>query len=67
MTKQALSVTKSKKKMGRPKTAPTAVVRLPLSVLEAIDKWAGNQEDTPSRSEALRRMAIDFLKRKGML
>jgi hypothetical protein len=48
MTKQVLSVTKTKKPMGRPKSAPTAVVRLPLAVLEAADKWAAKQHEPPA-------------------
>jgi len=67
MAKQALSVTKSKKVMGRPKKEPTAVIRLPLALLESVDRWAADQADSPSRPEALRRIATDFLKRKGLL
>ena len=67
MTKQALSVTKSKKVMGRPKGEPTAVIRLPVSLLVGVDAWAAQQDDKPTRSEALRRVAADFLKRKGFL
>jgi hypothetical protein len=67
MTKQALSVTKTKKIMGRPKSAPTAVVRLPLSVLEAVDKWAAIQDEPLSRPEAIREILAGYLKRKGLL
>jgi hypothetical protein len=67
MTKQVLSVTKSQKKMGRPRTAPTAVVRLPVSVLEAADAWAKTQEIPPTRPEAIRQILTDYLKRRGFL
>lgn len=58
-----------KRGRGRPATGrdPVTAIRLPENLRNAIDTWAGTQEDTPSRSEALRRMAVDFLKRKGML
>lgn len=67
MTKQALSVTKTKKKMGRPKSEPTAVIRLPLAALEAADTWALQQADKPSRPEAIRRILTDYLKRRGFM
>jgi hypothetical protein len=53
MAKQDISVTK---KLGRPKSAPTSVVRLPDAVLEAADKWASKQPDQPTRPEAIRRL-----------
>jgi hypothetical protein len=65
MANQALSVTKSKKVMGRPKGEPTAVIRVPVAVLAGIDDWAAKQADKPSRAEALRRLVNDFLKLKG--
>lgn len=60
MKKQELSVTK---RMGRPKSAPTSVVRLPDSVLEAADKWAAKEIDKPKRPEAIRRLVDIGLKR----
>jgi len=53
MTSQILSVTK---KMGRPRKEPTAVIRLPVEVLEAADDWAVTQPDQPGRPEAIRRL-----------
>lgn len=50
MAEQEISVTK---KMGRPRKAPTAVVRLPLGVLESVDDWAFSQPDCPPRNEAI--------------
>jgi hypothetical protein len=47
-----------KKKRGRPATGrdPVTAIRLSLELREAIDAWAGMQEDQPPRSEAIRRM-----------
>ena len=67
MAKQALSVTKSPKVMGRPRSAPTAVVRLPLSVIEAAEAWAAEQEGEISRPEAIRLILSDYLTRRGFL
>jgi hypothetical protein len=48
-----------KKRMGRPPTggrdAMTAL-RLPPKLRVAIDNWAAQQPDKPSRSEAMRRL-----------
>jgi hypothetical protein len=35
---------------------PTIALRLPDEVRKAVDKWAQRQEDTPGRSEAIRRL-----------
>ena len=67
MTKQALSVTKSTKRMGRPKSAPTAVVRLPLVLLQAADEWGAKQQPRAARPEAIRQILTDYLKRRGFL
>ncbi len=67
MSKQVLSVTKTKKKTGRPKSAPTAVVRLPLFVLEAAEAWAKKQDDPPSRPEAIKQILGEYLKRRGFI
>jgi metal-responsive CopG/Arc/MetJ family transcriptional regulator len=65
MIKQELSVTKTK--IGRPKSAPTSVVRLPDSVLDAADAWATQQEPQQTRSEAIRQILTDYLKRRGFM
>ena len=57
------------KRRGRPATGvdPVTAIRLPPELRAALDKWAEQQEDRPSRSEALRRIATEFLKRRGLL
>jgi hypothetical protein len=56
--KEAISV--NKKGRGRPKKAggvyPVSAVRLSPKVGAAVDAWARTQLDTPSRSEAIRRL-----------
>src|SRR5262249_39419084 len=46
------------RKPGRPATGrdPVLTVRLPLTVRSAIETWAKQQKDKPSRSEAIRRL-----------
>ena len=46
------------KRRGRPATgkAPTRTLRLTDEFLDKIDHWATQQEDQPSRSEAIRRL-----------
>jgi Arc/MetJ-type ribon-helix-helix transcriptional regulator len=46
------------KRPGRPATGrdPVLTVRLPLAVRSAIETWAKQQKDRPSRSEAIRRL-----------
>lgn len=61
MSGQQLSVTK---KMGRPRKAPTAVVRLPLDTIESAESWASEQPDTPPRAEAIRRLVEKALDSK---
>jgi len=45
---------------GRPATGrdPVLTVRLPPSLRSAIENWAKQQHDRPSRSEAIRRLII---------
>lgn len=62
MTGQGLSVTK---KMGRPRKAPTAVVRLPLEIIEKAERWAEAQEWELSRAEAICRLVQDGLERSA--
>jgi hypothetical protein len=49
------------KKPGRPATGrhPVLAVRLPPALRSAIEGWAKQQNDKPSRSEAIRRL-IEF-------
>ena len=62
--KKAISV--NKKSRGRPKKKggvyPVSAVRLPPDLGEAVDRWAKGQSDTPSRSEAIRRLVEIGLK-----
>jgi hypothetical protein len=48
-----------KKRRGRPATGrdPVTAIRLSPEFRAAIDAWAARQEDKPSRSEAIRRLA----------
>jgi hypothetical protein len=52
---KSISVNKKKKGRGRPATGhdPAVAVRLPKSVISAVDKWATYNE-IKSRSEAFR-------------
>ena len=57
------------KRRGRPATGvdPVTAIRLPPELRVALEEWAEQQQDKPSRSEALRRIAAEFLKRRGLL
>jgi metal-responsive CopG/Arc/MetJ family transcriptional regulator len=59
MGRESIPVTR--KKRGRPATGqdPVLTIRLPLALRSAIQNWAKQQKDTPSRSEAIRRL-IEF-------
>jgi Arc/MetJ-type ribon-helix-helix transcriptional regulator len=59
MAKESITVTP--KKRGRPATGqdPVLTVRLPSNTRAAIENWAKQQKDKPSRSEAIRRL-IEF-------
>lgn len=48
----------SKKKRGRPATGrdPVTAIRLPEDLRVRVEAWAAKLNDTPSRSEALRRL-----------
>ena len=54
---------KSGKKVGRPATGitPMVGVRLPLEARRAVEKWAANQDDKPTLSEAIRRLVEQAL------
>jgi hypothetical protein len=62
------SVSVNKKSRGRPKKKggvdPVTAVRFPAKLSDAVDAWAGNQEDTTGRSEAIRRLVELGLKAK---
>jgi len=55
---KASSKNVTQKKRGRPATGqdPHLAFRLPAEMITAIDAWAAQQPDKPSRSEALRRL-----------
>jgi hypothetical protein len=55
------------KRPGRPATGrdPVLTVRLPPALRSAIETWAKQQKDTPSRSEAIRRLIEAGLARKA--
>lgn len=51
-----------KKKIGRPPVDSEAVkARISRQLLDALDSWAEEQPDEPSRSEAIRRILQGFL------
>jgi hypothetical protein len=52
------AVKKSKKKRGRPATGrdPVTAIRLPEELRVRVEAWATTERDTPSRSEAIRRL-----------
>jgi hypothetical protein len=52
------SIAVVRKKRGRPATGqdPVSAIRLSLPLRAAIDNWAKQQSDKPSRSEAIRRL-----------
>ena len=58
MGKESIPVTQKKRGPGRPATGqdPTMTVRLPMDLRSAIETWAKQQKDRPSRSEAIRRL-----------
>jgi hypothetical protein len=51
---------------GRPATGrdPVTAIRLSEEFRAAVDKWAAKQDDTPGRSEAIRRLVELGLKAK---
>jgi hypothetical protein len=56
MARKSIAVVR--KKRGRPATGqdPVSAIRLSLTLRAAIDNWAKQQPDQPSRSEAIRRL-----------
>jgi Arc/MetJ-type ribon-helix-helix transcriptional regulator len=61
MAKLSTEKVTPKRPPGRPPTGrdPVLTVRLPPSTRLAIESWAKQQKDRPSRSEAIRRL-IEF-------
>jgi hypothetical protein len=59
MAKKSIPVVR--KKRGRPATGqdPVSAIRLSLPLRTAIENWANQQSDKPSRSEAIRRL-VEF-------
>ncbi|HXW31358.1 MAG TPA: hypothetical protein VEK55_18505, partial [Xanthobacteraceae bacterium] len=59
MSKKSISVVR--KKRGRPATGqdPVSAIRLSPSLRSAIENWAKQQDDKPSRSEAIRKL-VEF-------
>ena len=48
-----------KKGRGRPRAPATAVIRLPVSAIETVDRWiAGQPEPKPTRTEAIERLIV---------
>jgi hypothetical protein len=47
-----------RKRAGRPATGqdPVTAIRLSKELRGTVDNWAGKQDDTPTRSEAIRRL-----------
>jgi hypothetical protein len=54
-------------KGGRPATGrdPVTAIRLSEEFRAAVDKWAARQDDTPGRSEAIRRLVEIGLRGKA--
>lgn len=68
MSKSIRDSTKSKTKMGRPKTTGPGepqVVRMHEEQIVAIDEWIDEQDEKISRPEAIRRLVEIGLKAKG--
>jgi len=58
-----------KKGRGRPATGrdPVTAIRLSAELRATVDKWAAKQDDTPGRSEAIRRLVELGLKAKEIV
>jgi hypothetical protein len=65
MTRKSVSVVR--KKRGRPATGqnPVSAIRLSPALRSAIETWAKQQPDKPSRSEAIRQLVEFALKAKS--
>ena len=62
------SISVNKKSRGRPKKKggvyPVTAVRLSPAIGAELDKWAASEPDTPTRSEAIRRLVAIGLRAK---
>jgi hypothetical protein len=71
MVKPKKTSTPMPTKRGRPYAGgrdPLIGVRMPVDVRDAIDAAAGQEKDsTPTRSEMIRRIVTDWLRRRGYL
>src|SRR5947199_9777503 len=65
MAKKSIPVVR--KKRGRPATGqdPVSAIRLSTALKSAVENWAKQQEDKPSRSEAIRRLIETALTSKS--
>jgi hypothetical protein len=58
----AVSISRTRKKRGRPPTGAESVhLRLLPDQLAALDDWIKRQPDSPSRPEAIRRLMVNGL------
>ena len=59
----------AQKKRGRPATGmdPVTAIRLSPELKAAIDAWAVEAGDPVSRSQAIRQILSEYLKRRGCL
>lgn len=64
-----LTLSDKPKKRGRPATGrdPMIGLRVPSDFTAALDAAAAAQKDAPSRSELIRRIVTDWLKRREFL
>jgi hypothetical protein len=65
--KKSIKVTPKKRGRGRPPTGgrdPARTIRLSDEFIATIDTWGAQQDDTPNRSEAIRRLVEIGLKGK---
>ncbi len=61
-------VNPSKKSRGRPSVDSEQVnLRIHRSTLDALDRYCDDDPDRMSRTEAIRRIITDWLKRRGYL
>jgi metal-responsive CopG/Arc/MetJ family transcriptional regulator len=64
MGKVTHATTKRARKPRSPAPGEQVVVRLQPDLLSKIDKWRRNQDDLPSRAEAMRRLVDQSLDSK---
>ena len=64
-----MSIPDTQKRRGRPSTGvtPHQGVRMPLDLVEAIDRWRSDQSEPPPRAEAIRYILRDWLTGQGLL